>query len=40
METEKVFASLVVLAIMGALIMKSQQWIDRKVAPWVAHDDR
>jgi NitT/TauT family transport system permease protein len=40
METEKVFASLVVLAIMGAVIIKSQQWIDRKVAPWVAHGDR
>jgi NitT/TauT family transport system permease protein len=40
METEKVFASLVVLAVMGAVIIKSQQWIDRKVAPWVAHDDR
>src|SRR5215204_4408362 len=40
METEKVFASLVVLALMGAVIIKSQQWIDRKVAPWVAHGDR
>jgi NitT/TauT family transport system permease protein len=38
METEKVFASLVVLAVMGAVIMKLQQWIDRKVAPWAAHD--
>ena len=38
METEKVFASLVVLAVMGAAIMKLQQWIDRRVAPWVVHD--
>ena len=36
METEKVFASLVVLAVMGAAIIKLQQWIDRKVAPWAA----
>jgi ABC-type nitrate/sulfonate/bicarbonate transport system permease component len=34
METEKVFASLIVLAVMGAVIIKLQQWIDRKVAPW------
>ena len=40
METEKVFASLVVLAVMGAVIIKLQQWIDRRVAPWAAHDDR
>ena len=40
METEKVFASLVVLAVMGAVIIKLQQWADRKVAPWVALDDR
>jgi ABC-type nitrate/sulfonate/bicarbonate transport system permease component len=38
METEKVFASLVVLAVMGALIIKLQQWSDRKVAPWVAQE--
>lgn len=37
METEKVFASLVVLAVVGALVNKLQQWIDRKVAPWTAH---
>jgi NitT/TauT family transport system permease protein len=37
METEKVFAALLVLAIMGAAIIKLQQWIDRKVAPWIAH---
>jgi ABC-type nitrate/sulfonate/bicarbonate transport system permease component len=35
-----VFASLVVLAVMGAVIIKLQQWIDRRVAPWVVHDDR
>ena len=40
METEKVFASLVVLALMGAVIIKLQQWIDRKVAAWMAHDTR
>jgi len=38
METEKVFASLVVLAVMGAAIIKLQQWADRRIAPWVAHD--
>jgi NitT/TauT family transport system permease protein len=40
METEKVFASLVVLAIMGAVIIKFQQWIDRKLAPWITHEMR
>lgn len=40
METKKVFASLVVLAIMGAVIIKLQQWIDRKLAPWVTHEMR
>ena len=41
METEKVFASLVVLAVVGAVIIKLQQWTDRLVAPWVTHrDDR
>jgi ABC-type nitrate/sulfonate/bicarbonate transport system permease component len=39
METEKVFASLVVLALMGAVVIKLQQWIDRKVAPWANQDD-
>ena len=34
METEKVFASLVVLAVVGALVIKTQEWIDRRVAPW------
>jgi NitT/TauT family transport system permease protein len=36
METEKVFATLLVLAVMGAVVIKLQQWIDRKVAPWAA----
>ena len=40
METEKVFASLVVLAVMGAAIIKLQQWADRRIAPWVAQDNR
>jgi NitT/TauT family transport system permease protein len=40
LETEKVFAALLVLAVMGAAIIKLQQWIDRKVAPWVPQDDR
>src|SRR5262249_50095918 len=39
METEKVFASLIVLAVMGAIVIKLQQWIDRKVAPWTAYRD-
>ena len=39
METEKVFASLIVLAVVGAVIIKLQQWIDRKVAPWVSYHD-
>ena len=39
METEKVFASLVVLAVVGAVVIKLQQWIDRKVAPWVSYHD-
>ena len=36
MDTEKVFASLVVLAVMGAVIIKLQQWYDRRLAPWVS----
>jgi ABC-type nitrate/sulfonate/bicarbonate transport system permease component len=40
LETEKVFATLLVLAVMGAAIIKLQQWIDRKVAPWIAYDNR
>jgi ABC-type nitrate/sulfonate/bicarbonate transport system permease component len=39
METEKVFAALVVLAVMGAAIIKLQQWTDRKIAPWITHDN-
>jgi NitT/TauT family transport system permease protein len=39
METEKVFASLVVLAVVGAAIIKLQQWTDRMVAPWAAQAD-
>jgi ABC-type nitrate/sulfonate/bicarbonate transport system permease component len=38
METEKVFASLIVLAVMGAIIIKLQQWTDRKLAPWATLD--
>jgi NitT/TauT family transport system permease protein len=34
METEKVFAALVVLTLMGAVIIKGQQWLDRRLAPW------
>jgi NitT/TauT family transport system permease protein len=37
MATEKVFASLIVLAVVGALVIKLQQWVDRKVAPWAHH---
>lgn len=40
METEKVFASLIVLAVVGALVIKLQEWIDRKVAPWTAYRDQ
>ena len=40
METEKVFAALVMLAVMGAAIIKLQQWTDRKIAPWMVHDSR
>ena len=39
METEKVFASLVVLALVGAIVIKLQKWIDRKVAPWTTYRD-
>jgi NitT/TauT family transport system permease protein len=34
LETEKVFAGLLVLAVFGALITKAQQRIDRWIAPW------
>ncbi len=34
LDTESVFASLVVLTLMGACIIKGQQWLERKLAPW------
>lgn len=34
METEKVFAGLIALAVFGAVITYAQKWIDRQVAPW------
>jgi len=40
METERVFAALVVLAVMGAVIIKLQQWSDRKIAPWIDQGNR
>jgi NitT/TauT family transport system permease protein len=40
METERVFAALVVLAVMGAVIIKLQQWSDRKIAPWIDQANR
>jgi len=36
METEKVFATLVVLAVFGGVIIKTQQRIDGWIAPWAA----
>jgi NitT/TauT family transport system permease protein len=36
METEKVFAALVVLAIFGGVIIKTQERVDRWLAPWAA----
>lgn len=36
METEKVFASLIILAVMGAVIIKLQQWCYARLAPWAA----
>jgi NitT/TauT family transport system permease protein len=38
METEKVFAALIVLTLMGALIIKGQQRLDRFLAPWANLD--
>ncbi len=38
LETEKVFATLVVLAVMGAAIIKLQQWVDRRIAPWITDE--
>jgi ABC-type nitrate/sulfonate/bicarbonate transport system permease component len=37
MDTDKVFASLVVMAVVGAVIIKLQRFIDRKAAPWAVH---
>ena len=34
LETEKVFASLIVLAILGVVVTKLQEAFDRRVAPW------
>jgi ABC-type nitrate/sulfonate/bicarbonate transport system permease component len=38
METEKVFAGLIALAVFGAVITNVQKWIDRLVAPWVERE--
>jgi NitT/TauT family transport system permease protein len=35
LETEKVFALLIVLALVGALIMKGQDWLARYAMPWI-----
>jgi ABC-type nitrate/sulfonate/bicarbonate transport system permease component len=35
METEKVFAALIVLAVFGAAVTNVQKLIDRRLAPWV-----
>jgi ABC-type nitrate/sulfonate/bicarbonate transport system permease component len=37
MDTDRVFASLVVMAVVGAAIMKLQRFIDRKAAPWAVN---
>jgi len=34
METEKVFAALIALAVFGAVLTGLQKWLDRLVAPW------
>src|SRR3569833_1819939 len=34
METEKVFAALIALAVFGAVLTGVQKWLDRLVAPW------
>jgi ABC-type nitrate/sulfonate/bicarbonate transport system permease component len=34
LDTDKVFAGLIALTVMGAFIMKGQQWLDHKLAPW------
>ncbi|MFZ0845089.1 MAG: ABC transporter permease [Pseudolabrys sp.] len=38
METEKVFAGLIALAVFGAVITNVQKWIDRLVAPWAERE--
>jgi NitT/TauT family transport system permease protein len=40
MDTDRVFASLVVMAVAGAAIVKFQYWLDRKIAPWALAADR
>jgi NitT/TauT family transport system permease protein len=39
METDKVFAALIVLAVLGAIVLKAQNWIDTKLAPWASTRD-
>jgi ABC-type nitrate/sulfonate/bicarbonate transport system permease component len=39
METEKVFAGLIVLAVFGAVIIKTQAYMERVVAPWATGRD-
>jgi len=36
METEKVFAALIALAVFGGVIIKTQEWIEHRIAPWAA----
>jgi ABC-type nitrate/sulfonate/bicarbonate transport system permease component len=38
MQTEKVFAGLIVLAIFGAVITNAQKRIDRLIAPWMERE--
>ncbi|HZL38935.1 MAG TPA: ABC transporter permease [Pseudolabrys sp.] len=38
METEKVFAGLIVLAVFGAVITNVQKRIDRLIAPWIERE--
>jgi NitT/TauT family transport system permease protein len=39
LETEKVFAGLIVLAIFGAVVTSAQKRIDRLIAPWAHRED-
>jgi NitT/TauT family transport system permease protein len=39
LETEKVFAGLIVLAIFGAAVTSAQKRIDRIIAPWAHRED-